>query len=219
MKESVLIMIFLSFLYSRKAQIIPSQIDSDIDQLRLLIESKHVRPYWITSKEDFQKQVQSSKKIISEKENCDESCYVEIFKVVSSISDGHSSISGTSRYDVFGYLPFTAKWFDGNLYVLKTSKEYKKILGHRITKVNGIDIELVLSKLKTVVPHANESRFKKFSGSYLHLPGLLYGLGITQDPKQAEFTFSNGKISFEEVINDMTPEEEETTEFILYILL
>ena len=46
----------------------------DIDQLEELILSRHVNPFWINSRESLQKQVKSSRDIISAKETCDQSC-------------------------------------------------------------------------------------------------------------------------------------------------
>lgn len=217
MKKILFLLVLFSFEFSGKAQITNSQLISDIEQLQQLIESKHVRPFWINSRENFELQIKKSKEIISEKEGCDQSCYIELFKIVASIKDGHSSISSRSRYELFGYLPFSAKWFDGALYIVKTSEEYKKSLGYRITKVNGIEIREVLNKIRSVVPYANESRFKKFAGGYLHLPGLLYGLGITSDPKSAVFSFSNGMDSFDMDLHNMLPEEEEHSVFVSFL--
>ena len=76
------------------------------------------------------------------------------------------------------------------------------MLGSKIVGVNDLGIEAVLERLRLVVPHANESRFKKFSGFYLHLPGLLYGLGITDNPDKVTFKVQKGEDEIEiELIN------------------
>ena len=113
---------------------------------------------------------------------------VEFLKVIASLRDGHSSIRGGDRYEHFGYLPFTAQWFDSALYVTRAHQKYRQALGAKIIEIDGVPIAAVVDRLKTVVPHANESRFKKFSPYYLHLPGLLYGLGIAKGPGQAVLT-------------------------------
>jgi len=217
MKQFLALLVSLFTSTLGNAQTTPSQIISDIDQLQELVESNDVHPFWITSKENFNANIAQAKDIISEKDSCDESCFIELLKFVASIKHGHSSTSGESRYELFGYLPFTAKWFDGNLHIVKTSKEYEKVLGHRVTMVNGMGIDQVLFKLRKVVPHANDSRFKKFVGSYLHLPGLLYGLEITENPHSALFTFPNGKKSFDLEILSMSTKQEEEVVFVSFL--
>ena len=216
MKKLIPILLSLSFQFGN-SQVTPAQFLADIDQLQELIKTEHVDPFWITSEEEFDKQVALSKEIISNKDSCDESCYMELFKIMASIKVGHSTISGGSRYEFFGYLPFTTRWFNGDLHVIKTAEKYEQILGKKITAVNGTNIDEVFRKLKTVLPHANESRFQKFVGYYLHLPGVLYGLGISEDPKKAILTFSDGVESFDLAIENMAPEEEETAVFISYL--
>lgn len=199
------------------AQLSPSQLASDLEQLQELIESKHSRPFGTISQEDFRAIVASSKEYVLSNSDCDETCLVELYKVIAAIHDGHSSISTRSRYSHFGYLPFTAKWFDDGLYIVEVSNEYDNVLGHKVEAIDGVKIDYVLEKLRGIVPHANESRFKKFAGSYLHLPGLLYGLGISKNPEGAVITFSRKDAQFDMEIFKMTPEVEEGVEFISFL--
>ena len=217
MKRTLTLIFILCIHYLASGQISKEQILSDIDQLEMLIDTKHVSPFWITPEEEFRSVVENARLTVAEKESCDESCYVELFKIVSAVKDGHSAISGGSRYDLFGYLPLSLRWFDQELRVMRTSEKHKDILGYKIEKVNGKEIGEVLEELRPVVPHANDSRFRKFAGSYLHLPGLLYGLGITESPKSTMITFSNGDDVVEIEFSNLPPEEEETTRFVSFL--
>ena len=209
--------LFLAFSIPGVSQPTPSEFLQDIEQLQSLIRNKHARPFWQTSERDFESVIASAKTTIKTKQTCDASCYVELLKIVASIQDGHSVVSGSSRYEIFGYLPFSGRWFDGELRILRTAEKYSDILGAKVEKVDGMPIETVLDKLRIVLPHANASRFKKFAGSYLHLPGLLYGLGITENPGRAVFTFNRDGLSFEKELLDMPPDEEENTTFVSFL--
>ena len=113
---------------------------------------------------------------------------VELLKVLAAIRDGHTGMAASSRDKLFGYVPITTEWFEDELRIVRTSSEYQKTLGAKILSVEGTDLAELKKQLLTVVPHANYQRFEKLSPSYLQLPGLLYGLGVTSSPDQARFT-------------------------------
>ncbi len=195
------------------SQVSTEQLVEDIDQLYSLIITEHVDPYWNNSKDNFLKTIKNAKEIIQKKETCDESCYVEIFKIVAALNESHSYVSSKSRYKLFGYLPITIKWFEDGLFVVKTSTDYEELLGHKIISINGTDIKEVFEKIKLVIPHTNSSRIKKYIGSYLHLPGLLYGLGISDKSDEAKFTLEKNGTQIRRLVKNLSPEDEENTTF------
>jgi hypothetical protein len=205
-----------AFPLSSLSQVLPSDLIADIEQLEDLIETKHIRPYRLVSKKDFQSLTTNSKNVIKSKDKCDETCYVEILKVMAALNDGHSVVKPSSREKFFGYLPVTTTWFKEGLYVTRVPKEYEQILGGRLKAINGIEIDVVLNKLKGVVPHANDSRFKKFAFAYLRMPGLLFGLGITDNPNTAEFMVSIKGEDVPITFQNMSDEIYEKTKFITY---
>ncbi len=190
---------------------------TDLDSLEQLIITKHVNPFWINSKEDFELTVSQARSRIMNMTECNESCLVEYFKVIAAIGDGHSAINGNSRYELFGYFPLSLRWFDGELRVMRTIDKYKSAIGSKIVAVDGMPLNDVMERLKMVIPQANIYRFQKFVGSYLHLPGLLYGLGITNDPNEATFSFQKNNKVFKFLVKNLPPEEEENSTFISYI--
>ena len=217
MKIKVLFALLFLFVTSVHAQFSKAELLSDIDSLEELITTKHVSPYWKNHEENIQAVITEAKTKIRAMDNCDESCLVELMKIVASIQDGHSTISGGSRYDLFGYLPLSTRWFDGELRVMRTIEKHRQILGSKIVAVDGKSISEVLDLLRSVVPQANAYRFQKFVGSYLHLPGLLHGLGITKDAKKAVFSFENGAKTFDLLLEDLPPDEEDKVEFVSYL--
>jgi len=217
MKNKVLLVALISVFALAEAQVSKSDLLSDIDELEALIRQKHVSPFWLNTEENVTEVMAQAKASIENRAICDEACLVELMKIIAAIQDGHSTMSGDSRYDLFGYLPLSTRWFDGELRVMRTTNANKAALGAKVLAINDMPIGQVLEKLKTVVPQANEYRFQKFAGSYLHLPGLLYGLGITKDPKQAQFTFQNEKLSFDLMLKNLTPEEESKADFVGFL--
>ena len=180
-------------LVAQQAELTQSQWKADLDSLELLIQTQHAKPFWKTSPAVFQQKVEAAGKAVDNNNPTDLQGNIAVLKIIAALQDGHSSMRGGDRYDRFGYLPFTAQWFGEELYIVQTTKAHQKILGHKITAIDNTPIDEALRQLRSVVPHANESRFKKFSPYYLHLPGLLYGLGISDDPNQVCLKVVNEK--------------------------
>ena len=169
----------------------PKQWIEDLNQLEELIQEKHADPFWLSDEQEFSNQVYQSAKILSRPGIESEKGMVELMKVIASLRDGHSSIAGGDRYTYFGYVPMSLEWFEEGFILSRVAKEHQEALGARLISIEGIAIEEVLQKLKTVIPHANESRVLKFAPYYLHLPGLLYGLGISSSAEVMKLKFEN----------------------------
>ncbi|MDC8003668.1 hypothetical protein POV27_06365 [Aureisphaera galaxeae] len=205
--------VFLSF-WTCSAQVSPTQLLADIDQLEELIETKHIRPYRLVSKKKLASVIQEAKDYIGAKEACDETCYVALLKIVAALRDGHSVVRTSSREKLFGFMPLTVTWFKEGLYVTRVPDSRTDLLGSRLEAINDVPIDEVLDKIRTVLPHGNDSRFKKFAYAYLRMPGLLYGLGITNDADRASFTLSKNNKTVNAVFENMTDEAYEQTTFV-----
>lgn len=183
-------------MYGQNAKdIVPSisteQWLEDVDSLEKWILTKHAKPFWAIQKEAFDTQIELARENVSQQYHSYEKQIVELLKIIASLKDGHSYLDGDDRYALLGYLPFTAAWFEGELYITRAHKKYSQALGSRIVSIDNIPIKKVVERLREVVPFANERRFKKFSPYYLHLPGSLYGLGVIEQSKEATFLLEN----------------------------
>lgn len=206
--------LFLVFAQIGYTQISSDEMLADLSQLEQLIVTKHIRPYRLVSKEELQLVVEEAKDIIRSKDSCDEACYVAVLKVIAALNDGHSMVTAHSREKLFGYIPLTTTWFKEGLIATRVPKAYADILGGRLVAIDGVDIDSILTTLKPILPHGNLSRFKKYAYSYLRLPGLLYGLGITGSSQKATFTFSKNGETKEAVFEHMSDEVFAKTTFI-----
>ncbi len=211
-----IVAVFLGLLMPGLAQVSPTDLIADIDQLDSLISNQHVRPFRLVTEAEFRSTVAEAKAAIDVKASCDESCFVELLKVVAALRDGHSVVRSGSREKLFGYLPITTTWFEEGLYVTRVPEQHRGLLGGRLEAINNRPIADVLDALRTVLPHGNDSRFKKFAYAYLRMPGLLYGLGITDNPLGADFTLTVDGESRTATFQHMSDEEYEQTNFIHY---
>ncbi|MEM7104755.1 MAG: hypothetical protein AAF502_16580 [Bacteroidota bacterium] len=190
----------------------------DLDHLKGLISTEHVRPFWQSNESDFEKLFESVRNDFSQKTLSKQEKVIAFMQLVAFIRDGHTAISSGDRYRLLGYLPFTAAWFGNDLHIIRTTASLKPALGSKILAINGVTIQEVCEKLRRIVPHANESRFKKFSPNYLHLPGALFGLGITASPNKAMLLLEDEHgARFHVEYTNMSPEVEEKTQFLDFL--
>ncbi len=222
MKKSIhpkflLFVILFLYAFTNHAQVKPLPNQAwleDLEVLDNLIKTKHVKPYWVNTESTFEAVLKNAKKLIQQKGVSQEAIALEFLKLIATIKDGHSSLSGSNRYELFGYLPFSAEWFGDKIYIIRAHPKYKQLLGAEITAVNGRPIDKVMELLEMVVPHANTQRFKKFSPYYLHLPGVLYGLGITSENRKAELTIRAPDGKKQKVKIEDIGDEEDLLDFI-----
>ena len=188
-----------------------------LSQLDQLIRTKHVRPFWLQSQNDYEAIVSRAKTSLARNNLTPEQRHVELLKVLAAVRDGHSGMAYSSRDRLFGYIPLTTEWFGDELRIVKTSSEYQNTLGAKIISVEGTSLADLKTQLQTVVPHTNLQRFIKISPSYLQLPGLLYGLGVTSSPDQAKFAIQLPTGEQQEVVfRRMNDEQYEKATFVTY---
>lgn len=152
-----------------------------------LLRETHADPYWLNGEQVFDRAATDLE--VSVREGADaEQIATQMLRLIASIGDGHTVLASEDRYRVFGLAPFFAQAFDDGLFLVRVEAERENLLGARIVAVDGIAIDDVVTRLRTVVPHATDSRFRRWMRSYLHLPGLLHALGITEAPNQVRLS-------------------------------
>ena len=103
---------------------------------------------------------------------------LELMKLTASVEDGHT----TAYVKSAKYFPFSATWFDDNsLRITAVTKEYKKYLGYKISKVNNLPINDVIKKLDAVTPNESSNWLKSKASKSLRNYELLKLLGIASN--------------------------------------
>ena len=212
---ALLIVGWFPFALNAQSDLTPRQWLDDLNRLEQLLTEEHVRPFWISSEEEFKVHFDQARQKFTQSDLSEQERIFTFMKLLALTRDGHSNIRSKYRYGRLGYLPFTAKWFEDGLYIIETIQPFGFTLGAKIIAVNDMPISEVCNQLKTIVPHANESRFKKFSPYYLHLPGALFGLDITDSPESSVLLLEdeNGA-KFNVEFQNLPPEKEENAVFI-----
>tara|TARA_R110002051_G_scaffold181774_1_gene251297 strand:+ start:69912 stop:71606 length:1695 start_codon:yes stop_codon:yes gene_type:complete len=122
----------------------------------------------------------------------DNEIIVRLMKLAAIVGDGHTMlVPPISEKFNFKMSPFLTYIFDDGVYILEVQKNYKQLLGSKLTAINGLPIDSVLQKIKTIIPSDNEYGNKWLQPLVLNIPQLLYGLNIID--KKTEYTISYTK--------------------------
>ncbi|NNF57806.1 MAG: hypothetical protein HKN04_06150 [Rhodothermaceae bacterium] len=169
---------------------------------------------WLTPLDAFEQTVEETLQQIASVET-DEARVVSLMHLIASVRDGHTVLASASRYEQFGWLPFSALWLDDGLFIRRVPAAYAELLGGKILAVNDHPIESVMDRLRPYVPHGVDARFRRWAPSYLHLPGLLYALGLADSAETARLTvrLRNGQVATRSFTNT-SDEEAEALPFV-----
>ena len=104
----------------------------------------------------------------------DNQIILQLAKCVAMANNGHTTI----HLSGMGKIPVRYYWFANGLYIIKTDKSSAAYLGTKVLKINSIEIDTVLKRLKPYL--SGIDRFKKFTATnYLASPKILNGIGLT----------------------------------------
>jgi tetratricopeptide (TPR) repeat protein len=86
--------------------------------------------------------------------------------------------------------------FSDGLFVEGTQTKYAALAGAKLLKVEGMQVEVVLEKLKPLVPVENDQYYKAYGLHFLTIPEALHAQGITNQLKNSiTYTFEkDGKV-------------------------
>lgn len=159
----------------------------DIDYLEKQLPKKHKNLFFSLSEEKFHKEIESLKNQVP-KLNDDE-VKVEIYKIVASVNDAHTSAYSETE-KIF---PINLYCFKEGIYAINTLPEYKEILNCKLTKINGKDIDDIEKETSKIISHENKAQLKNRIPKVSTNPSMLHGLKIIKSTEKATFTFQNAE--------------------------
>ena len=122
---------------------------------------------------------------------------VAFSRIVSLFKYGHTQIP---FYQVAqeGVLPVNLYHFNNGVYIEGVEKTHQKTLGAKVLKVEGIEVELALKKIRPVVPAENDSYFKAYGLRFLTVPAVLHAQGLLSEwSKNVTFTLEKDGKTFD----------------------
>ena len=159
---------------------------NDIDVYKTNLEQHHIDLYNMMSKAEFEKEIQQIKSTLHKKSDAE--VIIDLMRLTRKIGDGHTAFSlrGVETH----LFPIEIYKINGQWRVIKTTSNYKNLLGKIVTKIDGKAINLIAKEVSEIAQYVeNEQSEIIRTGEYLMISELLFGLHLTNNEFKAEFTF------------------------------
>lgn len=169
----VLIIILFSIFQLSFSQTEISKIDwnKDIEFLRKELPKNHKNFFFKRSEEDFNMGLDRIKSQVDSLSDLE--TVLKLQQLIASFGDSHTRINWYPFLKKKDYLPIGAYWFSDGIYILRASKEYEKLLGKKIVKINGYPIIQIVDSLKTLITIDNNALVKYFVPNIISATQLL----------------------------------------------
>ena len=158
----------------------------DLDVYKNNLERNHIDLYHTIGKSEFEKELQEIESTLPEKSDLE--VIIDLMRLTRKIGDGHTAVSlrGIETH----LFPIEIFKVDGQWRVIKTTDEYKSLLGKTLTKIDGKPISLIAKEVSEVAQYVENEQSKVYrTGRYLVISEILFGLQLTKHKLQAEFSF------------------------------
>jgi hypothetical protein len=161
----------------------------DIDIYAGKISEFHIDPFHSLPKENFYNKITSIKKSLPEKN--EEEVMVELMRLTHSINDGHTSFPVWGR--TLNTLPFSVRIFNNEAYIVKTTAQYKSLLGARLISVNQVSSETIMKSVKDITPFTENPYSSAVRvAEYMTKAEVLVGLGFLANVETTPVEFEIG---------------------------
>lgn len=119
-------------------------------------------------------------------------------RIVSSFEYGHTDIGWEQAPVKYHVLPLNLYWFSDGVYIEGAHKDYEKLVGAKVLKIEGMAVEDAMKAIRPLVPVENDQFFKAHGLDFLVIPEALHAQKVTKTLKNAiTFTLERDGKSFE----------------------
>ena len=144
------------------AQANRDDIALDAPALAQLLRARHASPFWWNPESEFAR-VEAELRRSANDGASKEQLLAQMLRLIAIIGDGHTVLASPDRYGQFGIAPFFAELYDDGVFLAEVPAAQTHTLGAEVLAVEGLPISAVLARLRSVVPHATESRFRRWA--------------------------------------------------------
>ncbi|TPN82884.1 S41 family peptidase [Aquimarina algicola] len=158
----------------------------DIDLYKINLEKYHIDLYNKISKVEFEEELQQIKSKLNKKTNID--VIIDLMRLTRKIGDGHTSFlaKGIEMHK----FPIEVHYTNQHWKVIKTTLEHKNLLGTTLASIDGISINEIAEKIGEIAQYVenDQSKIHRTKQNLMNVE-FLYGLQLTKQKFEAEFTF------------------------------
>jgi tetratricopeptide (TPR) repeat protein len=145
------------------------------------LESQHPDLHYKVGKARFDSVVAVCRREIVQSHS-DLECYFAIKRTIAAVEDGHTGLLEDGIFNLLDLrFPFRADEFTDGVFITLIEKENERVLGSRITAVNGKPIENVLETIEEVASSDNRFGRRYWALNGLSFARILNGLKIIDD--------------------------------------
>lgn len=171
MRKTTLFIFGLCFSTSLISQTRKEVWIKDIEYLKTELAIQHKNLFFSESREFYNQQLDSITKLIDEKNDSELAIALQI--IVAKMGDDHTSVDFYNKAIENGRLPLYTYWFSDGFLITATIPEYQKILGYKLTAINGHPIDSVVTKTSVLLTQTNEAIIKHRIPGIINLTGVL----------------------------------------------
>ncbi len=187
------LIITLFFLFASNVFAQSIEINSwvvDIDYYKTKLEQNHIDLYNNISQVEFEKEIKQIKSTLNTKNDAE--VIIDLMRLTRKIGDGHTAFSlrGVETH----LFPIEIYKVNGQWRVIKATSKHKNLLGKVLTKIDGKSISQITSEVSEVAQYVENTQSEIIrTGEYLMISELLFGLDITSNEINADFTLLDEK--------------------------
>jgi len=156
---------------------------ADLAYLAEFLPKLHVKPFTITSEQDFRSEVAKLDADIDELS--DLQINLRLIALVASLGDAHTSIGFAEKPR---FLPVQFAFFGDDLRVVAVEKNCASLAGGKVAQIGGIPLKDALAAVRPLIACETESWFRRQAPLVMTLGEVLYGLGLSRKETEAEIT-------------------------------
>jgi hypothetical protein len=178
----------------------------DVDHLVAELERLHPDPYFAVSREEFRAAADAL--LARVPDVTDDEVVVELMRLVALVSregrDGHTAVWPVS----FRMLPLQLYRFSDGWFVVHAPPLEARLVGARLLRVGGVDVEEACRRIAPVLTRDNGSNLLAKTTMMLLSTELLHVLAMTEDRSRAKLVLQGPKGEpFEVELAGQTPQE------------
>jgi hypothetical protein len=154
----------------------PEQWRADLAYLAKELPARHINAFATIPKAGFQAEVKDLDERIPKL--ADGAIRAGMLKIVASLGDGHTNLR--FQRGSFHPLPLIFYWYKDGVLVIAATEPYRHLLGSKLAKVGGLNVDEVCRRLSVYVPHENDAQVK------VQIPNMLIRIELLQEVGAAE---------------------------------
>ncbi len=162
---------------------------SDIEYLKDTLPQKHINIFSKISEYEFNKQLDALQ--VELPELTDLQVAVKIQQILAKMGDSHTNAGWVKFINADKNIGIGTYWFKDGLYIISTNQQDSILLGKKILRIGGLNIQELVDSLKTMFTDENEALTKSLVPLHLIYGQLLNHFGCAFNAGFIEFEASD----------------------------